>query len=93
MFGLLKVLTGGRFEIIDKEITKKGEYTMETIIDRYEARGFKNGETHGENKRLTLIIRKKVAKKKPFETIVEECESTPEEVRPIYEQILREQQA
>ena len=59
---------------------------METIIDRYEARG----KAEGDAGRLLLQIHRKIEKNKPFEQIVDECESTEEEIRPFYEKAMKE---
>ena len=55
-------------------------------------KGTKNGIAIGETNTLSNQIRKKVARNKSFDTIVDECESTPEIIRPLYDRILAEAQ-
>ena len=55
-----------------------------------EARGKAIGEARGEAKKLLEQIKKKIIKNKSFEQIVDECESTEEEIRPIYESVMAE---
>ena len=49
-------------------------------------------EARGERNKITELVRKKIVKNKSFDQIVNECESTPEEIRPIYTQLLAELQ-
>ena len=55
---------------------------------RAEARGRAIGKAIGERSRIIEQVRKKIAKNKTFEEIVEECESTPAEIYPIYHQLI-----
>ena len=55
---------------------------------RAEARGRAIGKAIGERNRIIEQVRKKIAKNKSFEQIVEECESTREEIYPIYHQLI-----
>ena len=65
---------------------KEGENkTMITVLDRREARGREN--------LLIDLIRKKASRNMAFDQIVAECESTPEEIRPYYDEIIRKRQA
>ena len=48
------------------------------------------GIEQGDRNRIMQQVRKKMAKNKSFDQIVEECESTPEEIRPIYTWLLSE---
>ena len=57
-----------------------------------EARGETKGVNKGETNKITELVRKKIVKNKSFDQIVDECESTPEEIRPIYTQLLAELQ-
>ncbi len=62
------------------------------VLD-YEAKRIHNAALKvGETNTLSNQIRKKVARNKSFETIVDECESTPEIIRPLYDRILAEKQ-
>ena len=51
---------------------------------------FDEAEARGERNRLLQMIRKKIARNKSFEQIVEECESTADEIRPLYDSALAE---
>ena len=66
------------------------------VLD-YEAKrihnaAWKKAWKSGEINNLSEIIRKKIARNKSFDTIVDECESTPEIIRPLYDRILAEAQ-
>ena len=43
-----------------------------------------------EAKRLLEIVKKKIIKNKSFEQIVDECESTEDEIRPLYDSLIAE---
>ena len=86
----MNALTGSRnFDTLEKIIEEGEQETMETVFERREARG----EVKGRNNRLIEQIKKKLARDKTFEQIVDECESTPDEIRPFYEKILEEMKA
>ena len=101
---LMNAITNSdRFSALPKLIRERGGDTMMTILfdeaeARGEARGKAIGETIGEARgkaigeaaRLLEIVKKKVIKNKSFEQIVDECESTEEEIRPIYESVMAE---
>ena len=55
-----------------------------------EERGEARGEARGERNNLLALIKKKISRHKTFEQIVDECESTPAEIRPLYESVLAE---
>ena len=91
---LMNALTGSRnFDTLEKIIEEGEKETMETVFERREARGEARGEVKGRNNRLIEQIKKKLARDKTFEQIVDECESTPDEIRPFYEKILEEMKA
>ena len=62
---------------------------MTILFDEAETRG----EAKGRANILAELIKKKIARRKSFDQIVDECESTPEEVRPVYDSIMAEMTA
>lgn len=100
---LMNAITNSRrFSALPKLIKEHGGDTMMTILfDEAEARGKAigkaigeaNGEVKGRANKLAEIIKKKIVRKKSFDQIVDECESTPEEVRPVYDSIMAEMTA
>ena len=81
------VTNSDRFSALPKLIKERGGDTMMTILfDEAEARG----EARGEFKKLFDQVKKKVLKNKSLEQIIDECESTEEEIRPIYDSVLKE---
>lgn len=63
---------------------------MKDDLDAREQKGLEKGLEKGSLNKLEELIRKKIVKQQPIEQIADELESELEEIRPIYERLLKE---
>lgn len=69
-----------------------GGQVYETLTDQIFAQGREEGRNEGHRLLLLAQIQKKLTKGKSLEQIVEETEETIETIRPLYEQLLQQNQ-
>lgn len=84
---LMNAITNSdRFSSLPWFIKERGGDSMLTIF-------FDEAEERGKINNLLFLIRKKIDRNKSFDQIVDECESTPDEIRPLYEKVISEKLA